>query len=177
MPGEFSIDPGLSLTARWIVAFIFASAAWHKLQAPRVFTATLENYRLLPSALLVPVAVLVIAGEIFATVGLVAGIGTAGLVAAGLLSLYTAAIAVNLIRGRRDIDCGCSGITIRQTLSPWLLVRNLGLFAVALLTLPPNTPRPLGPLDWFTTVAVIITFALIYSAATYLFANQARFGR
>ncbi len=96
--------------------------------------------------------------------------------AAGLLAIYTFSISINLVRGRLDIDCGCSGPAIRHTLNAWLVVRNSGLLAAALLTLPASNPRPLSLLDWFTTCAAVITFALLYFAASYLSAAKLRYG-
>ena len=58
-----------------------------------------------------------------------------------LLSLYTAAIVLNLARGRRDIDCGCGGPGSRQTLHEWLVWRNLAYLTLALLALPPPLDR------------------------------------
>ena len=53
----------------------------------------------------------------------------AGLAAAAL-AMFTGAVAVNLLRGRR-IDCGCSGV-VADTRITWLTVaRNLALTALA----------------------------------------------
>ncbi len=170
-------DPGFALTARWALAFVFLFAVIHKLKAPAVFTTTLKNYRLLPERLLTPSSYAIIALEFLAVAGLLANSRLGTVVAAALLAVYSLAISVNLVRGRLDIDCGCSGPAIRQTLNAWLVVRNVGFLAVALLTLPVSNPRPLSFLDWFTTFAAVITFVLIYSAASYLSAAKSRFGR
>ena len=50
-----------------------------------------------------------------------------------LLAIYTGAIASNLARGRREIDCGCFASSARVPLSPWLIARNLILIAAAAL--------------------------------------------
>ncbi|HRO15442.1 MAG TPA: MauE/DoxX family redox-associated membrane protein, partial [Paracoccus sp. (in: a-proteobacteria)] len=52
--------------------------------------------------------------------------------AAALLAVFAAALAVNVLRGRTWIDCGCFRNGLKQTVS-WLLVaRNIGLAAAAL---------------------------------------------
>ena len=103
-------------------------------------------------------------------------VGSAAAVA--MLSIYTLAIFANLLRGRRDIDCGCSGPYLRQTLSPWLIVRNAVFVALALLTLSPVTDsRALGILDWFTSLAAAVTFVLVYFAANQIASVNARYGR
>lgn len=173
----FLTDPGFALTARWALALVFVLAVIHKLKAPAVFETALRDYRVLPERLLSPSSYTIIALELLAVAGLLANSRLGSAVAAILLAVYTLAISINLVRGRLDIDCGCSGPAIRQTLSTWLVVRNTGLLAAALLTLPASIPRPLSLLDWFTTFAAVITFFLIYTAASYLSASRARFGR
>ena len=58
-------------------------------------------------------------------------------VAAALLLLFAVAMAINIRRGRRHIDCGCFQSTLKQTLSWTLVARNLGLAAMLLGTLVP----------------------------------------
>ena len=168
-------DPGFALSARWALALVFGIAVIHKLKAPAAFVATLKNYHLLPNRLLPVACYLLIALELLTVGSLVANTSIGSGIAAALLSIYTAAIAINLFRGRLDIDCGCSGPAIRQTLSGWLIVRNLGLLAAALLTLQTSASRPLIMLDWFTAIVAVATFALIYSAANHLSAAGVRY--
>jgi hypothetical protein len=52
------------------------------------------------------------------------------LIAIGLLLVFATAMAINLHRGRRDIDCGCFQSTLRQHLSVTLVVRNLVMAAL-----------------------------------------------
>lgn len=176
MMENYSIDPGFALTIRWVLALVFLLAVVHKLKSPAAFKVTLKNYRLLPDSLLTPSMYAVIATELLVVAALLANSLLGGVVAAGLMTVYTAAISINLIRGRRDIDCGCSGPAVRETLSAWLVVRNSGLLALALISVLASGPRPLVLLDWFTSIAAVIAFGLLYSAATYLSSISSRFG-
>ena len=169
-------DPGFALTIRWSLALVFLLAVVHKLKAPAAFRATMKNYRLLPDGLLTLLVYAIITAELLVVVALLANSRLGSGIAAGLFAVYTLAISINLIRGRRDIDCGCSGPAVRETLSVWLVIRNSGLLAAALLTVPPSSPRPLMLLDWFTSVAALVTFMLLYFSATYLSTTRARFG-
>lgn len=173
----YFLDPGFALAARWVLAVVFILALSHKLKAPLVFQATLQNYRLVPEPLLMPASYVIMILEIAAVAGLVANSPVGSGLAAALLTAYTTAISINLIRGRLDIDCGCSGPAIRQTLSITLVYRNVGLISLAILTLATSNPRPLTPLDWFTAIAAVVTFILLYFAATYLSASSTRFNR
>jgi hypothetical protein len=91
-----------------------------------------------------------------------------------LLALYGAAIAVNLRRGRREIDCGCGGPATRQPLSGWLLLRNAVLAAAAGAALLPIAPRELGTFDRFTIAAAIGVLYLLYVATNALLAHLPR---
>lgn len=172
----FLTDPGFALTVRWALALVFVLAAIHKLKSPAAFRTTMKNYRVVPERLLTPVSYSIIGLELLAAAALLANSHFGSGIAAGLLVIYTSSISINLIRGRRDIDCGCSGPAIRQTLSAWLVARNIAFLSAALLTLPASIPRPLSLLDWYTTCAAVISFTLIYFAASYLSASKARFG-
>lgn len=170
------IDPVFMLAGAIAVAVILASAAAHKLRAPARFLDRLEAYRLLPKALLKPVArslPLVEMGIAFALLA-PASRSTAGLLAAALLAFYAAAMGINLWRGRADIDCGCSGPDQAQTLHPLLLLRNAVLVALAVVTsLAPNA-RELGLFDGFVALAAAAVFLCIYAAAEGLLANAPR---
>jgi len=171
----FISDPGLALSIRWVLAFVFILAVVHKIKAPVIFQSILENYRLLPSMLVTPLSYLIIVLEIVTIVALLVNVPQGSALAAGVLFIYTAAITINLIRGRIDIDCGCSGPAIRQTLNGWLVVRNTGLIALAMLTLRTSNLRPLEWLDGLTTAAAVIVFALIYTTVTQLSAVSSRY--
>ena len=129
---DLSIEPVLGLASRLLAVLVFGAAAFHKLRAPREFGAVLRDYRVLPASLVEVSAALVICAEAFVALGIwwVAVREWAAVVAVTLLVAYSVAIGLNLWRGRREIDCGCSFGAAGQPLSRALLVRN------ALLVLP-----------------------------------------
>src|SRR4029077_15900034 len=114
----------------------------HKLRDLPRFVATLADYHLLPGGLVPAGAAVVVAGELGGAVALVVpGLRGAGLLAAAVaLLLYGGAIGVNLVRGRRHIDCGCAGPAVRRPISGWLVGRNAALAAAALVGLAPVRP-------------------------------------
>ena len=116
--------------------------------------------------------------EIVAIIALLINSVYGGLIALLLFAVYTIAISINLIRGRKDIDCGCAGPAVRQTLSGWLVLRNLGFAAIAALTLLPATAsRELSVLDWFTAAMASVTSALLYHSLNYLMSPAVRLSR
>jgi len=132
------------------------------------FTGTLAAYMIVPEALLTPVAALIVAVELaagIAAVGAVAiGSQAAMGVIAALLLVYAAAMAINILRGRTHIDCGCLGFGTSRASLGWELVgRNmlLATVAFALVALPVST-RALGAIDAISGIGAIVAFALLY---------------
>jgi uncharacterized membrane protein YphA (DoxX/SURF4 family) len=165
-----SVDPVFAWVARLSLALLFGTAALHKARDLPVFAATLRDYRILPDALAPIAARCLVAVEL----GLLAALltpaldplGAAGCVV--VLGAYSSAIALNLARGRRHIDCGCLGPAQRQALSPWLLTRN-GLLALgALLLLLPLATRPVSWLDAASILGGVGMLALLWNAAHQL---------
>lgn len=171
--GAAASDPALLLSLRWMLCALFVIAVVHKISSPAAFVGTVHTYRLLPSSLVAPFAYALIAGEGVAAVALLLNLRVGSVIATALLAMYTAAIAVNLWRGRRDIDCGCAGPYVRQSLSYGLVARNLLFLGAAAVTLlPAETGRALGALDWFTALAAAGTFALLFLAVNQLTAQD-----
>jgi hypothetical protein len=74
-------------------------------------------------------------------------------------------MGVNLLRGRRDLDCGCMGPGARGgKIGGALLARNAVLIAAALACLPPPGPRALVWLDFVTVPFAVAVLALLYAA-------------
>ncbi len=123
----------LDIFLRMFVAFILLAAGAAKLGSGREFAAVVRNYRLLPNALVKWVAYAVPVAEIVVAVGLLTGygLGTAATGAALLFALFAGAIAVNLLRGRRHITCGCFGGGKGDVLTWGLVLRNLTLTCAA----------------------------------------------
>jgi hypothetical protein len=155
-----TIDPALDLALRAALSLLLLGAAIHKLRDLRTFRATLAEYRLLPVAAVSAGAAGVAGAEVLLAVGLHVAPREALVGTAALLIVYAGAIAINLARGRRDLDCGCGGP--RRTISGKLVARNTMLAALAVVGLLPPSPRPITWLDAITIVA-----ATVFAAATY----------
>ncbi len=160
------MDPVIDVTLRTALALLFFVAAGHKLQNLGRFRATLAEYRLLPAGLVPLAAALVVSVEVAAAGALlVPGARAAGLLsAATLLVVYGAAVAINLARGRRDIDCGCAGPAVRRPISGALVARNAALAALALAGLVPVRPRALLWVDGLTVAGATWALAAVYAS-------------
>lgn len=170
------LDPILIYACALALAAILATAATHKLRAPRWFAVQLEAYALLPTALIRPAARALPLLEGAVALGLLLPFsrGGAAVAAGALMALYAGAIAVNLWRGRRDIDCGCAGPGESQPLRPLLLLRNAALLGLAVLAALPPLARELGAFDGFVAIAAAAVLLLLYAAADGLLTNAPR---
>ena len=161
------MDPVLAVVLRGALALLFVVAALHKLRDRDAFRATLDAYALLPSALTAPLARAVPLVELVAALLLVAPRAAAvgASIAVLLLSVYALAMGVNLLRGRRDLDCGCMGPGARSPIGPELLVRNLFLVVAALVAgFAPIHARALVWVDFVTVPLAVAVLAALYAA-------------
>ena len=119
----------------WLFAGIFAVALLHKLNQRQRFLAALRAYRLLPDN----TAIIALSGYCLAaleivTLALLLGLQALGLwLAMGLFSVYFVAMLVNVVRGRKHIDCGCGDEP--ASISSGVLVRNFVLVILAVVAL------------------------------------------
>jgi hypothetical protein len=168
-----ALDPALRALLRLALVGVLLAAARHKLADRARFRAALSGYGLLPERLVPGVAAAVPAAEGALALALLApGLGaTPALCTAALLALYAAAIAVNLLRGRRAIDCGCGA---RPRPIGWALVaRNALLVALSLAAALPAQARALGWVDALTIAAGAAALALLHAASDALLASGA----
>ena len=168
------IDPAVAALLAGAFALLFASAALHKLLDPGRFAAAFRAYEVVPPAL-ARVALLVPLLELAVAAALLAARSRGGAAAAGaaLLLTYAAAIAVNLGRGRRDLDCGCGGPRERRPIGAWMVWRNLALAALLGVLLLPASPRALGIADALTIAAGTAVAALLYMSLEVLLGRAA----
>ena len=167
------LDPTMVAIACAVAFTIFLGSAALKFSQPTEFRAVVESYRLVPEAAAVLLGWLVPALELAGAIGLVMAATrvAAVLLLLSLLAVFTGAIALNLARGRRDLDCGCFGPLLRQPLSLWLVARNGLLALLVLAAFIPVRGRSLASLDYLTIVAAAAALVILYGAANYLLAT------
>lgn len=167
------IDPVAIWIAALSLAIIFVASAALKLADLGQFRGAVVNYRILPEAIAGAVAPMIPVAELAGAVGILLpethAMAAALMVA--MLIAFTAAIAANLIRGRRHVDCGCFGAALRQELSWWLVARNAALAILAIVAADGGDGRVLARFDIVTIGFGAASIVLLYSAANYLLAN------
>jgi hypothetical protein len=184
-----SVAVAISFALRCLLAFVFVRAALHKVRHYRDFRTQLAAYQLMPARLQSAFTVFLILLEAFLALSLVFGGWTyTSYLAAALLLVYAAAMALNLLRGNDDLDCGCSGPAVHlsskpsgvtQAISWTLVVRNCILVVFALVTaIPlPLTSHRLSMQELGIIALASLAVILIYSSIEQAIANQQRLAR
>lgn len=131
----------LWIALEWVaclaLAGVLIAAAFPKILNPDQFALAVYQYQLLPTMLVNLVAVYLPWLEIScaaALVALPAARRGALLIVAGMLVVFTLAIAWVVIRGQA-IPCGCFGGEDSTAAGWWSLARNCGLLALTALAL------------------------------------------
>ncbi|MFN0317230.1 MAG: MauE/DoxX family redox-associated membrane protein [Burkholderiales bacterium] len=170
-------DPAATGIVVGVLALILFGAAWHKFAEPNAFLSALAGYRLLPEVVLGPATRAVPAIETVLGLGLLLPVtrGVALMGTAGLMLLYALSMAVNLMRGRDYIDCGCGGAA--HPLSWGLVMRNIILAGAAIAVSGPGTERNFDWTDAITLVFGVLAFYAAYLAADELMRQASRMAR
>ena len=147
---------------------VFVEAGLAKMRHRDLLPGVVANYRLLPGALVAPVAAILPPVELGLGFGLIVSSMTGGgplhwfaVPAAALFVVFAAAMAINIVRGRRMIDCGCGRSQLRQPLSWGLVVRNLVLAALVAI-------HAIGVAPGETVALADIALALVAGTAMFL---------
>jgi hypothetical protein len=149
------------LAIDWLIAATFVAAGTLKLAHRRQFAAEIADYRLLPASLTGIVAAGLPVVEIAAGVAvLFSGARLAGtLVLLACLAIFTAAVVVNLLRGRTDLSCACFGRRSRHI--DWAIPARNGLMAAGLLAATLVPTKAAVPTAAASTT-VVIGLALLW---------------
>jgi hypothetical protein len=168
---DLASDPIIVWTSRLLLVLVLGAAALSKLRALDEFVGVVHNYRVLPEPLVRPVAYALPPFELLLAAGLLLEPirSLAAAAVAGLLAVFALAMAINIGRGRIEIDCGCFANALRQRIGWRLVVRNVVLIALALLVMPAElSARPLVWLDLVTALMATAGAVLLYAAFSRL---------
>ncbi|WP_251864506.1 MauE/DoxX family redox-associated membrane protein [Achromobacter sp. Marseille-Q4962] len=169
------IDPVLIHAASAALACVLLLGAVEKLRDPQRYAAAVAAYGILPALAGRPFAYAFVLAETLAGALLLAPSTRAGAawLALAVLAVATAALAVNLLRGRRDIDCGCGGPASHgMGLSWWLVARNAVLACWALPALTHGAARALQGADAAAVAGLTLSAVGLYYTANHLIASH-----
>jgi hypothetical protein len=132
-----------TVATKTAVSAVLLYAGSAKLLDTSGFADVVRGFALLPRKVVGGFARALPVAEVLVGMGMLAGIFSdwivlswAGAASATLFSMFAGAIAINLLRGRSDISCGCFGKKNHKL--SWVLVgRASACLLISILTLPP----------------------------------------
>lgn len=183
------LDSVLAGAAQSGVAITLLLASLAKARKAGAFRRALGAYHLLPDALVTPTAFAIIAAEALGAVALLFPISrSAGAaVSSALLVAFAAALAINIVRGHTEIDCGCfafgaTGATTdasahgraTPSIGWWHVARALLLATLAATAFAQRVERAITPLDYLTLYAAVLLIVCTLLTLDALLANLPR---
>ena len=153
------------LFIRLLLGVLLLSVGGNKLAHPRQFQRGIQDYHIVPSLLEKKLALTALLSlgiplaELIAGLGLISGfwLVPAIMLTLALFVVFSAAIILNLARGRRDLSCHCGGVIGNHLISWWLIGRN-GLLIIGLVLLLITLP------DSFTVASFVRSPSLLNSS-------------
>lgn len=153
--------------------WLFMQAAAHKLHTGNAayYQTTLEGYGIKNAIISVVLRYFLGLLELVVALAIVFENtrSQASMIAVILLSCYLIAMTAQLIQGKRDISCGCSGPNAETRIGWPLIIRNAVLIALTLLCSLPGTL--FSPSLWFAVIMTSAFLILTYSCVENLIAN------
>jgi hypothetical protein len=167
------LDPAFGYLIVAGIAMLLGGAAIQKFRGLARFADIVVAYRVLPAAFGRPVARLIPCLEAAIAVALLWEPSRDVAVAAAMVLLvaYASGLSANLLRGRRDLDCGCGAARERRPIAAWMVWRNLLLAGALAVVALPWTTRSLGLTDLLTLVGGLAVVTTLYAAADRLFGD------
>lgn len=164
------IDPAFGMLIVLGTAALLIVAGGHKLMNLAIFAETFDAYRLLPVVLARRLAWIIPCAEIGIAAALLWAPSRSRAVPAAmaLFAAYAAALALNLARDRRDLDCGCAGPGNRRSIAAWMVWRNLALAAFLGFAALPWAVRPFTAVDFLTVGGGLAAAVILYGAVDRL---------
>ncbi len=172
-------DPVVTAACSAAATLVLLLSAAPKLHEPDRFHGAVDAYRLVPAAWSRAAALAFICSEAAAVLllALMPLQAASALAAMAVAGVATGAVAINLLRGRRDIRCGCGGANDSMPLSGGLLWRNaalLAVLAIAAASAAAGNGRPMSALDYAAAGFIALTLLLMWLGATQLLVNAGR---
>jgi Methylamine utilisation protein MauE len=153
------IDSVILMVCIASAAIIALASAAPKLRDTSRFRASLEAFALLPSFTLTPLSIAFPVLEAAGAIGLLFADTrvASAIVLIALFALFGTALAINVLRGHTDIDCGCSGFIASartpKSIGWWHVARAFALASLVALPLLPEATRALVWFDYLSAAA------------------------
>ena len=164
----------------FFLLWLFALAAYHKLTHLNHYSQLLldylpntdSNHPLLLRSAAAGLAVLELSVALMLI--LPASRAVALLMAIALLSVYATVMAIQLILGRRQLNCGCAGPAATTHVSAVLVARNILLVVLAVVALLTGSSIVISSYSVLLIVCLTLFMIVLYLCAEQLISNSQR---
>lgn len=158
-----SFDWHIVLFARLFVGLILLIGGITKLFDTPRFVEVVSTYQLLPDAAVPWVGRLLPIWEILSGVALIGNLlpFEAAVAAALTFLVFSGAMAINLVRGRYFISCGCFGANEDRHVSWKLVISDVFFAGMALISLPALESPALERSGRETTLTIVLVVAAV----------------
>lgn len=155
-----------------LLGYVFFAAAYHKLFNKDKFVQIIREYQIVPARTEQFSLYSLGLSEFFISILLLSAYSQyAALIAIGLLTLYTAAIARALLLDLKIKDCGCGLPGAENQVSSWMIARNLILILLAAFI----AVNPIqASSSWIISIPLALFFILIYLIAGQINENKTK---
>lgn len=174
------MDPLFIYIAVASLAVLLLMGGLDKLRHLDLFEGAVLAYNLVPAALSKLFAVVFVIAELSAAVLLLIPQARwyGAVLAVLVLGIATTGVAVNLLRGRTDVACGCGNLKQQSAgLSWWLVIRNAVLLAVTALFFIPQqafVERHFNWVDGMTFFGSTLAILGLYFAVNQLIESHVK---
>lgn len=140
-----------------LIILIFLLTAIDKLLNWNKHITSMENYKIVTGSKIHFILIIMVLGELFISISLILNGVTLvnAIVFLGLVTLYTTAIVINLMRGNVEISCGCGSILESNRLTYRLVLRNF-IFATVFIYILINNDYKIQQLIPFEIMLMLL---------------------
>lgn len=162
------ISTGVALFLSWL----FAQAALHKFRAPEGYRQLIAVYLETDTVSRATVWLIACVELALALMLLLPVSRHAGLAGSALMLLgYSGLMALQLLRGRKNIQCGCAGPASTTTITPALVARNIICVLLALWAMVPAMAAATSVLSMGLSIFIAVFSILIYLSSEQMISN------
>lgn len=158
------LDPVCVISISWFFAFFFGESCISKIIYKEYAIEAISGYELLPPSLINVFLLMQVTfeGGVFISLFLFPFSDMPKIMAVFLIGVYSIAIFINLLRGKKEVDCGCYGPYRKEVIHWSLLLRNsLFIFFLSLGVIDPSE-RMLSFLDWIVCALTALSLILLF---------------
>ena len=151
-----------------LFGYLFLTSALGKIKRFKNHEKIIRAYQIVPYKSTKFFAVLDVSFEVIVGLFLVTSIFLEISIpfASFMLLVYSIAVSINLLRGRKELDCGCGGIVGDNKISIFLVIRNITFIMILILlgnSMKFEGIQEYNQMYWIVQLLIVQFIILIYA--------------